>query len=133
MRTYHLLDNGKPAGRLLLDDSDTGYAVLDCLPKPLTVVPKAPGDSWTRTLSREHNKTQADLARVERELGKLLAEGNATGTPREEVSRLKQRRSDLTETLGDQTLVLAHLRRERRRLENCIRLASAKENGSGLG
>jgi len=118
MRTYHLLNDGVPAGRLLIDDSGTGYMVLDCLPKPLTVVPKAPGERWTAVekLSRECNRTQADLERVDRELGRFFAEELTSGTPAEEVAHLRQRRASLRSHAEDTRLTLVHLRRERRRL-----------------
>jgi len=47
MRTYKLLVDEKLAGRMLLDDDGTGHVVLDCLPRPLTVIPKPPGERWT--------------------------------------------------------------------------------------
>lgn len=47
MTTYRLLnERGSPVGRMILDDCGNRYAVLDCLPKPLTVVELAPGEPW---------------------------------------------------------------------------------------
>lgn len=135
MRTYHLLNDGVPMGRLLIDESGSGYAVLNCLPKPLTVIPKAPGERWTAVerLNRDFNRTQSDLARIGRELGRLLSKELTTGTPAEEVAHLRRRRASLRSRAEDTRLAPAHLRRERRGVKNCIRLASAKESGNGLG
>jgi hypothetical protein len=55
MRFYTLLADEKPVGRMLLDDDGTGYAVLDCLQKPLAVVEKTPGEPWAhRCNNRKH-------------------------------------------------------------------------------
>jgi len=52
MRTFHLLDEqGTTAGRMILDDCGNGHVVLDCLPKPLAVVERQPGEPWRSKIS----------------------------------------------------------------------------------